>query len=74
MKKSFHFIFFVLLTGFVALFFFKMAVVTSSEGQIIGLTNFGNSIYASGLKWVIMLAPLAIVFLHELWNSKNVSC
>ena len=52
----------VLLTGFVALFFFKMAVVTSTEGQIIGLTNFGNTIYASGLKWVIMLAPLAIVF------------
>ena len=52
----------VLLTGFVALLFFKMAVVTSTEGQIIGLTNFGNSIYASGLKWVIMLAPLAIVF------------
>ena len=52
----------VLLTGFIALAFFKMAVVTSSEGQIIGLTNFGNTIYASGLKWVIMLAPLAVVF------------
>ena len=52
----------VLLTGFIALAFFKMAVVTSNEGQIIGLTNFGNAIYASGLKWVIMLAPLAIVF------------
>ena len=52
----------VLLTGFIALLFFKMAVVTSAEGQIVGLTSFGNSIYASGLKWVIMLAPLAIVF------------
>ena len=52
----------VLLTGFIALAFFKMAVVTSSEGQIVGLTNFGNTIYASGLKWVIMLAPLAVVF------------
>ena len=52
----------VLLTGFIALAFFKMAVVTSNEGQIIGLTNFGNTIYASGLKWVIMLAPLAVVF------------
>ena len=51
----------VLLTGLIALAFFKMAVV--SEGsQIIGLTNFGNTIYASGLKWVIMLAPLAVVF------------
>ena len=52
----------VLLTGVVALLFFKMSVVTSPEGQIVGLTNFGNSIYASGLKWVIMLAPLAVVF------------
>jgi len=51
----------VLLTGLVALAFFKMAVV-SDGGQIIGLTNFGNTIYASGLKWVIMLAPLAVVF------------
>ena len=62
----------VLLTGFIALAFFKMAVVTSSEGQIIGLTNFGNTIYASGLKWVIMLAPLSSSFLYEFWNCKNV--
>ena len=52
----------VLLTGLIALMFFKMAVVTSDGGEIIGLTNFGNSIYNSGLKWVIMLAPLAVVF------------
>ena len=51
----------VLLTGLIALAFFKMAVV-SEGGQIIGQTNFGNTIYASGLKWVIMLAPLAVVF------------
>ena len=51
----------VLLTGLIALAFFKMAVV-SEGGQIIGLTNFGNTIYGSGLKWVIMLAPLAVVF------------
>ena len=49
----------VLLTGVVALLFFKMAVV-SDGGQIIGLTNFGNTIYASGLKWVIMLARFAL--------------
>ena len=52
----------VLLTGVIALMFFKMAVVTSEGGEIVGLTNFGNSIYNSGLKWVIMLAPLAVVF------------
>ena len=50
----------VLLTGVIALAFFKMAVV-SEGGQIIGLTNFGNTIYASGLKWIIMLAPLGVV-------------
>ena len=52
----------VLLTGLIALTFFKLAVVTSGTGEIVGLTSFGNSIYASGLKWVIMLAPLAVVF------------
>ena len=25
-------------------------------------TSFGNSIYASGLAWVVMLAPLGVVF------------
>ena len=49
----------VLLTGFVALAFFKM--VSSNEGQIIGLTNFGNTIYAFGTKWVITIS-LAVVF------------
>ena len=62
----------VLLTGVVALLFFKMAVVTSDGGQIIGLTNFGNTIYASGLKWVIMLAPLAIVFYMSFGDRKSV--
>ena len=32
-------------------------------GQLIsGLTSMANAIYASGLKWVVMLAPLGIVF------------
>ena len=52
----------VLLTGFVALLFFKLAVVTGEAGEIIGLTNFGSTIYTSGLKWVLMLAPLGVVF------------
>ena len=34
----------VLLTGVIALLFFKMAVVTGDSGQIIGLTEFGNTI------------------------------
>ena len=52
----------VLLTGVVALIIFKMSVVTGPSGEILGLTGLGNSIYNSGLAWVIMLAPLGVVF------------
>ncbi len=51
----------VLLTGVVALIVFNMAVVTGSGGEIVGLTNLGNTIYNSGLAWVLMLAPLGVV-------------
>ena len=51
----------VLLTGVVALLTFKMSVVTEG-GSIVALTESGNAIYLSGLKWIIMLAPLGIVF------------
>ena len=50
----------VLLTGVVALLTFKMSVVTEG-GSIVALTEIGNAIYLSGLKWIIMLAPLGIV-------------
>ena len=59
----------VLLTGFIALLFFKLAVVTGDAGEILGLTNFGSTIYTSGLKWVLMLAPLGVVF----YMSFNIS-
>ena len=52
----------VLVTGFIALLFFKLSVVTGDTGEIIGLTNFGSTIYTTGLKWVLMLAPLGVVF------------
>ena len=52
----------VLLTGVIALLFFKLAVVTGTSGEITALTSFGSTIYDSGLKWVIMLAPLGVVF------------
>jgi len=52
----------VLLTGFIALLFFKLAAVTGEAGEILGLTNFGSTIYTSSLKWVLMLAPLGVVF------------
>ena len=52
----------VLLTGIIALLTFKISVVTNDNGAIIGLTEIGNTIYMSGLRWIVMLAPLAIVF------------
>ena len=52
----------VLLTGFIALLTFKMAVVSGPNGEIIGLTSLGNTIYNSGFAWVLMLAPLGVVF------------
>ena len=52
----------ILLTGIVALITFKMSVVTNDAGSIVGLTQIGNAIYMSGLKWIVMLAPLGIVF------------
>ena len=52
----------ILLTGIIALITFKMSVVTDSSGSIVGLTQVGNAIYMSGLKWLVMLAPLGIVF------------
>ena len=33
-----------------------------NAGSIVGLTSIGNAIYMSGLKWLVMLAPLGIVF------------
>ena len=52
----------ILLTGIIALLTFKMSVVTDTSGSIVGLTQMGNAIYMSGLKWLVMLAPLGIVF------------
>ena len=60
----------VLLTGIVALLTFKMSVVTSIDGSIVGLTEIGNAIYLSGLKWIIMLAPLGIVLYMSFGMNK----
>ena len=52
----------VLLTGIIALLSFKMSVVTDASGAISGFTSLGNALFFSGLKWIVMLAPLGIVF------------
>jgi len=49
----------LLVTGIVALITFKSAVESLSP---LDFTPLGDSIYASGLAWVVMLAPLGVVF------------
>ena len=52
----------LLLTGLVSYFFGKASIVTNDVGQIIGLTSIGNALFNSPLQWIVMLAPLGIVF------------
>jgi FtsH-binding integral membrane protein len=52
----------VALTGIVAWLTYQMAVVTNAAGAITGLTPFGQTLFSSPLIWVVMLAPLGLVF------------
>src|SRR5262245_37813343 len=55
----------VALTGLVAWLTFQAAggdAIGVSGGQIVGLTPFGTAVFASPLMWVLMLGPLALVF------------
>jgi hypothetical protein len=52
----------VALTGVVAWVTFNLAVVTDASGAITSLTPFGQAMFQSWLIWVLMLAPLALVF------------
>jgi FtsH-binding integral membrane protein len=52
----------VALTGVVAWLTYQMAVVTNAAGQIVALTPFGQAMFGSPLKWVVVLAPLGLVF------------
>ena len=52
----------VLLTGIISVISFKLSAEISASGQIIALTDYGNAIFNSGLKWLVMLAPLAVIF------------
>ncbi|WP_034993585.1 Bax inhibitor-1/YccA family protein [Beijerinckia mobilis] len=49
------------LTGLVALGANMLAVVHDASGHIIGLTPFGQALYTTPLKWLVMLAPLGFV-------------
>lgn len=52
----------VALTGVVAYFTFQMAVVTNDAGAITSLTPLGQFMFGGMFMWVLMLAPLALVF------------
>ena len=52
----------LLLTGLVAFFFGKASIVTNDLGQIVALTGMGNALFNSSLRWIVMLAPLGLVF------------
>src|SRR5262245_24214997 len=52
----------VALTGVVAWATFNAAVVQGDGGNITGLTPFGQTLFGSPLMWVLVLAPLALVF------------
>ncbi len=48
-------------TGLVAYGAFAFGTVATGDGRL-GLTEFGHTIYASPLRWLIVLSPLALVF------------
>jgi uncharacterized protein len=52
----------VALTGVVAWLTYQMAVVTDASGAIVGLTPFGHTLFGTPLMWLIILAPLGLVF------------
>ena len=52
----------VALTGVVSWLTFNAAVVTNEAGKIIGLTQFGQTIFSGPLTIVLFLATLGIVF------------
>ncbi|MFL6803240.1 MAG: Bax inhibitor-1/YccA family protein, partial [Xanthobacteraceae bacterium] len=51
----------VAITGLVAYLIFAMSV-TQSVGGGLALTAFGSFMFASAFKWVVIFAPLALVF------------
>ena len=52
----------VALTGAIAWITFQYAVVTNDAGTIVGLTPFGQTLFQGPMLWVLILAPLGLVF------------
>jgi len=62
----------IFLTGIISLLLFKLSVVMGPDGSIAGLTSMGNALYNSALMWIVMLAPLGVVF-YMSFNIKKMS-
>ena len=60
----------ILLTGIVAYLTYSAAVVRGTEAGGVALTGFGQLLYGSPLKWLVMLAPLASVLFLSVRISK----
>ena len=52
----------VAITGVVAYLIYSMAVVNDADGALVGLTAFGSFLYNTAFKWVVLFAPLGLVF------------
>ena len=52
----------VALTGALAWITFQYAVVTNEAGAITALTPFGQALFKGPMMWVLILAPLGLVF------------
>ena len=50
----------LVVTGLVAWVMFSQSFVVES-GQVVGVTELGNVVYNSPLKWLVMLSPLAFI-------------
>jgi len=52
----------VALTGAIAWITFQYAVVTNGAGTIVGLTPLGQTLFQGPMLWLLILAPLGLVF------------
>jgi FtsH-binding integral membrane protein len=52
----------LLVTGIMAYTIYSQSVITNDAGKIVGLTSLGTVIFKSWVKWLVMFAPLIVVF------------
>lgn len=55
----------LVITGVLAYVVAQMSVVLGPTGEIVGVTQFGQTLFNTPLKWIVMLAPLGLVMLFS---------